>query len=181
MEQVKFRENAVTACVRTAEQITIHVRAGEGEPPLAPIVVRFAQLSDAVRAEAMGYGLEVRLTRAAALERDSKSGRSATPQDKHAAIRALAEHYASGSESWNMAAGVRGPSQEVRDLASALEAALGLGAETALEQVRAMSGAERDALRLDEEIKPHLESVLRARVGTQSGGAKALIAKLKGI
>lgn len=165
----------VVAVKRDAEQITINLHGSTK----APIVVRFAQLSDAVRAAAFGYGMEVRLTRAAALTRDTKSGKSATPDEKHEAIRKLAEHYASGAESWAMAReGGGGLSADTRALIDALVAALGLDPDVAEEQVRAMTSAERDALRVDAEIKPHLDAIYAER-GKAAGDAKALLEKLR--
>src|SRR6185437_11230033 len=82
-----FRESAITALVRDAVGISIWTRR-----TAQPIVLRFAQLSQAVKDEALGYGMEVRITRAAALMRDSKSGKPALPSDKHAAMKRLADH-----------------------------------------------------------------------------------------
>jgi hypothetical protein len=170
----KFRENATTAVTRDAKGITIHIRGVD-----APIVLRFDQLSEAVKTEAMGYGMEVRLTRAAALERDTKSGKSATPQDKHAAILKLAEHYASGTEAWAMSGG-GGLSDETRVLIEALCTAFGLATDVAEEQVRALSGAERAQLRVDGEIKPHIDAIYARRASAQgSETAKSLIERLR--
>lgn len=172
---VKFRENSVCAVQRTAEQISVFVRG-----VAQPIVLRFAQLSDAVRAEAMGYGMEVRLTRAAAIERDSKSGRSATPQEKAEAIRKLAEHYASGTESWTMSGGGGGGlNSDTTALIQALAMALELSEEKAEEAVRSMSSAERSALRVDSEIKPFLDEIYAERAKAQKTDTSALLAALR--
>lgn len=172
--QPKFRENATTAVVRDAKGITIYVRGVD-----TPIHLAFASLSEVVRAEAMGYGMEVRLTRAAALERDTKSGKSASPQDKHAAILRLAEHYASGTEAWAMSS-VGGLSDETKVLIEALSEAFGLSAEVAEEQVRGLSGAERTQLRVDAEIKPFIDGIYAKRAAAQGAGtAKSLIERLR--
>lgn len=169
----KFRENATTCVVRDAKGITIYVR-----DVAEPIKLAFASLSEAVKSEAMGYGMEVRLTRAAALERDTKSGKPASPQDKHAAIAKVAEHYASGTESWAMTS-AGGLSDETRVLIEALTTAFGLTAEVAEEQVRALSTAERAQLRVDEEIKPHIDAIYARRATAQGGTAKGLIDRLR--
>lgn len=184
---VKFRENATTSVVRDAQGITIHMRetrrtaAGETETVrlLEPIALRWDQLSEPVRAEAMGYGMEVRLTRAAALEKDTKSGKSASAQEKRDAIAKLADHYASGTESWTMASAGGGLSDETRVLIEALTTALGLDADVAEEQVRALSSAERAQLRIDDEIKPHIDAIYARRAQAQGTSGKDLLARLK--
>ncbi len=168
---IKFRENAVTAVSRDATGITVAVRGID-----APIVLRFAQLSDAVRAESMGYGMEVRLTRAAAIERDTKSGKPATAAEKHAAIKRLADHYASGTDAWAMASGGGGGlSADTRALIEALSTALGLPLDVIEERVRDMTTAERDSLRVDPEIKPALDAVYAERA--KSAGVAGMVAK----
>jgi len=171
-----FRESAVTALVRDAVGISIWTRR-----TAQPIVLRFAQLSDAVRAEAMGYGMEVRITRAAALMRDTKSGKPALPSDKHAAMKRLADHYASGTDSWTMAGGGGGGlSADTRALIEALAKAFDIEASVAEEQVREMDSAQRDALRVDEEVKPYLDEVYAQRAKSAGADIAGLKAKLKG-
>lgn len=168
---------AVVAVKRDADGVAITVNGTSK----APIVLRFAQCSDAVRAEAMGYGMEVRLTRRAALDRNEKTGLAASPLDKYEAIRALAEHYATGTDAWAMAGGGGGGglSADTRALIDALVRALGLTPDVAEEQVRGMTTAERDALRVDAEIKPHLDAVYAERAKAAGGTAKALLDKLR--
>lgn len=168
---VKFRENATTSVQRNAERIEIHVR---GIP--APIVLKFGQLSESVRSEAMGYGMEVRLTRAAAIERDTKSGKPATAQEKYDAIARLAAHYATGTDAWAMASGGGGGlSADTKALIEALVRALGMTQDGAEEAVREMTTAERDALRVDDEIKPHLDAIYAERA--RAGGTAGMITK----
>jgi hypothetical protein len=168
---IKFRENAVTAVSRDATGITVAVRGID-----APIVLRYAQLSDVVKTEAMGYGMEVRLTRAAAIERDTKSGKPATAAEKHAAIKRLADHYASGTEAWAMVSmGGGGLSADTRALIEALVIAFGLAPDAAEEAVREYTTAERDALRVDPEVKPHLDAVYAERA--RSAGVAGMITK----
>jgi hypothetical protein len=166
-----FRERAVTSVQRNAEAITIHVRG-----IVAPLVLKFGQLSDTVKAEAMGYGMEVRLTRAAAIEKDAKTGRSATAQDKYDAIKRLVDHYATGTEAWAMAGGGGGGlSADTKALIEALCRALGMHQDAAEEAVREMTTAERDALRVDDEIKPHLDAIYAERA--KAGGTAGMITK----
>ncbi len=186
MSTVKFREHAQIAVERDANGITVWFRETDrqgGETVtrrvLDPITLRWAQMSDATRAEGFGYGMEVRLTRAAAIEKDSKTGKSASVEEKHAAVKRLADHYASGTDQWAMASlGGGGLSADTKVLIEALVRVLGLTPDTAEEQVRAMTSDERAALRLDPEIKPAIDQIYReqsAKVDT-----KGLLAKLRG-
>lgn len=71
--------------------------------------VYFGNLSPEVRKQAVVYGIGVRVSRMAAIARDTKSGKSATPQEKFARIKACAEHYNSGANTWELARGATGP------------------------------------------------------------------------
>lgn len=186
---IKFRDNANISVLRTALGLTINVRETrrvgdqtETVRLLPPISLTYAQCSDAVKAEALGYGMEVRLTRAAAMERDTKSGKTSVT-DKWDAMKKLADHYASGADSWAMASGGGGGlNGDTKALIEALTRALGLTLEAAEEAVREMSTGERDALRVDGEIKPHLDAVYaeRAKIGGSAGMlTKNLLSKLK--
>lgn len=182
----QFRENAVTAVQRTAERIIIWVRDTErkdGETVTTkvfePIELPFNTCSEAVKNEAMGYGLEVRLTRAAALSKDTKSGKSATGLEKYEAIKKLADHYASGTDAWAMSGAGGGLSSETRVLIEALSRALDCDLDAAEAHVREMSSAERDALRIDAEIKPHIDAIYAERAKSQGTDTKGLLAKLR--
>lgn len=175
-EKLFKTERQVTAVVRDAAGLTIHVR-GSGAITLA-----FASLSQSVRDAAMGYGMEVRLTRAAAMEANEKTGRPASPAEKYAAIKKLAEHYAAGSESWTMASGPRDGwmNSDNLALAEALAAGFELDLDLAKEKVKAMSPGEREALRIDDEVKPWLDEIYAKRVTAAKVDTKGLLAKLKG-
>ena len=193
MIDVKFRDGAVIAVVRTALGITvavreIGVRTEGGErveytaKRLPDITLRYEQLSDAVRAEAFGYGMEARLTRAAALSRDTQTNKAAPPAAKHEAIKRLADHYASGTEAWEMASsGGGGLSADTRVLIEALVRAFGLDAEVAEEQVRAMTTAERDAIRVSEEIRPVIAAIHSERAAGSKVDAGGLLERLRGL
>jgi hypothetical protein len=168
--QVKFRENAQTAVQRDEHGIRIFVR-GIDRPC---VDLRYTQLSDTVRAEAMGYGMEVRLTRAAAIEH-AKSGRPASGQERFDAIKRLGDHYASGTESWTMESAGPGLSADTRVLMEALVRVFTLSPEVAEEQVRAMSIADRDALRIDADIKPTIDAIYAERA--KAGGVAGMTAQ----
>lgn len=84
------------------------------------LILATSALSNEVRRQAMIHGLVQRISDAAALSRDAKTGKSASPEEKFKAMKVLVDHYASGTVSWNLAGGERGPSDEVRLLIEAL-------------------------------------------------------------
>lgn len=124
--------------------------------------------------------MEVRLTRRAALDANAKTGKSASPAQKYDAIKLLADHYAAGGD-WRMASsgGGGGLSADTRVLIEALCRALGLAEDVAEEQVRDMTADERNALRADAEIKPHLDAIYAERAKAAGADAKGLLAKLR--
>lgn len=65
--------------------------------------VSFANLSGAVRDRALAHGIVQRVIDAAALSRDGKSGKSATPQEKFLAMKEIVDHLMSGTENWSLA------------------------------------------------------------------------------
>lgn len=168
-------ERQVTAVQRDEHGLTIHFRGME------PLTLKFSALSAAVKAEAMGYGMEVRLTRATALEASEKTGKPATVKEKRDAVKRLVDHYASGTESWTMAAGVREGWMNSDNLALAEALVLGfdLDLDTAKEKVKEMSPSQREALRVDEEVKPWLDEVYAKRVSEAKVDTKALLGSLK--
>lgn len=92
------RENAVVRVdeIGTGEGLRFTV-PGEGS-----FEVRLADLSQAVRDRATLHGIKQRISDKAAIPRDTTTGASATPEQKFAAMRALAEHYSSGTENWEL-------------------------------------------------------------------------------
>lgn len=166
----------VTTVTRTPESITIAVRGAQG----APLTLMFGALSSAVKAEALGYGMEVRLTRATAIEHDTKTGRAASPQEKYDRVKKLIDHYASGTESWTMSGGGGGGlSSDTRALIEALSRAFEIDLELAELHVREMSSSERDALRVDAEVKPYLDDIYAERAKAAGSDTRALIERLK--
>lgn len=69
----------------------------------------WGNLSEEVRFEAAIRGMNQRVVNAAALSRDKTTGKSATPQEKAAAVWALIEHYNSGATEWSPARQASGP------------------------------------------------------------------------
>jgi hypothetical protein len=101
----KLRQNAVVQVGwnDAHTQLTVSV-VGAGKPPL---VVDLTRASKAMRDRLMAYGAEVRITRAAALRRDEKTGKESSPGEKYERVKRMAEHVASGSDDWNPPSGDR--------------------------------------------------------------------------
>ena len=146
--------------------------AGEARLPL--LLVSQANLDRAVI-----HGLTQKVSDAAAIPRDTKTGKSAQPLDKLAAMRKVVEHFASGSENWNLAreGGGAGPSMDVKLLATELcEVYPKKTLDEMLKWVRARSSEERIALSESEGLKPRIE---RLRGEASKGvDAEALLAGL---
>lgn len=76
-----------------AGELSVDVRKLAGE-------AAYDQLTDLGR-QGLGHGVNQRLMDRAAISRDQTTGASATPAEKFAAIKALADHYANGG-AWKM-------------------------------------------------------------------------------
>lgn len=91
------KENSIITVEASGTILTLTV-LGAGK-----IAFDAKKASPANRAFAEMHGWKQRLSDAAALPRDKVTGKSATPEEKLAAIKARVEHYESGSTEWNMA------------------------------------------------------------------------------
>lgn len=128
------------------------------------LVLDVAKVHAANRARAELHGFVQRISDAAAMARDSRTGASATPQEKFEAMKRLVEHYASGSESWSPARSVEGvgrPKSEDRN-SRLLKMALSLfnpekSAEVIEKFVKERNAAQVTALLLSEQLKVSVE------------------------
>ena len=175
----KPKSNSVitTTLVETPEQghVLVFSVKDAGE---ARLVLRDVSKSNLDRA--VLHGLTQKVSDAAAIPRDTKTGKSAQPLDKLAAIRKVVEHFASGSENWNLAreSGGAGPSMDVKLLAMALvEVCPEKALDEMLKWVRARSVEERIALAESKGLKARIE---RLRGEASKGvDVTALLAELK--
>lgn len=96
MQQPKMKSNAVMSVDvdRANNQILFHVRDA------GTVTLDMSRLSPNVLAYAAFHGMKQRIADAAAMSRDTETGRPATPQDKLDAMQALADHYMAGSDEW---------------------------------------------------------------------------------
>ena len=65
-------------------------------------------LNAEVKQRALLHGMKQRIIDSAAIPCDNITGKPATPQQKYEAMRALVEHYNSGTSDWNIARGEGG-------------------------------------------------------------------------
>lgn len=120
--------------------------------------VSFANLSAAVRDRALAHGIVQRVIDAAALSRDGKSGKSATPVEKWTAMKEIVDHLMSGTDQWSLAR-----EQESPFVSLLTQCLCEIYPERTEEQVREWvkkrSAAERKAMLASEKVKPIAERI----------------------
>lgn len=122
------------------------------------------KVSAEVREAAVVNGFKQRIADAAALSRDTTTGKSASPVEKLAAMKALCEHYGSGTKEWAVrrAGGAKDAAGPTALLFAAL---MGLEeyAEKGEERVRAfvvgLTKEQKDALLLVGKIKAAADGI----------------------
>lgn len=102
-DQTKKRSNSVALFSISDGRLVWDYGPGLGKLTLDP-----ADVSAENRARAMMFGLKQRVSDAAALSRDTDSGKSASPEEKFEAQRRVIEHLASGSTEWSIRAPAEG-------------------------------------------------------------------------
>jgi hypothetical protein len=188
--QPKFRGNSVTAIDITDSAITVWfrevklIRKPDSDPVaetvrvLDPIELPFSSLSDKVRLAAMQKALANRLIDKAAFP--MKDGKTAPVADKWAACKAVADHYRSGTESWDLpAAGRTSLSADTLILIQALQRIYGGTREDTEEYVRDMSADDRNTLRVDPDVKPVIDTIVAENAATAAARGGKSAADLK--
>ena len=99
---MKSKANAVVTATMVDNGVEF-VIAGVGK-----IRLDYAKLSAANLEYARFHGFKQRCVDAAALSRDTSTGKPAAPQEKFDAIKEIVDHYESGSTDWSMAGGEGG-------------------------------------------------------------------------
>lgn len=139
-----------------AGTITWQVK-GAGE-----IRLELGKVHEANSKRAMMHGFVQRISDAAAMARDGKTGASATAQQKFEAMSKLCEHYQSGAQEWSPVRTAGSAGSRVNPQAQLLIAALlihspGKGAEVVEKFVKGLTGAQLSALVLSELLKEAVE------------------------
>lgn len=122
-----------------------------------------------LRARAELHGWKQRISDKAALSRDKATGRSATPEQKFAAVKAIIEHYESGSDKWEMErTGGGGGRSEASYILEAAANVQGTDVKTMAERVAA--NAEKRGVTVDAYLK---------KLAAQSEAVRKAIADIK--
>jgi len=158
-----MRANSVLSTVvdEAEKSIVIHVAGAAPDGGSKTLTFRADSVHPNNQAYAMLHGFKQRLIDAAALSRDPKSGRSATPAEKFDAIEQLVEHYHSGSEEWNVrvASGERTDGELAMLVRAVCEAKPQATAEKVREWLKSKSKAERAAIAQGATIKPIMDRI----------------------
>ena len=93
--ETKRKSNSVVTVQQTETGLTFDV-IGAGS-----FVLDMGKLHSDVRQRAAFHGMKQRIADAAAIARDQSTGQSATPAEKYAAMKALADHYMTGTAEWS--------------------------------------------------------------------------------
>lgn len=122
------------------------------------------------------HGLVQRVSDAAAMARDTKTGKPATPQEKYEAMKRLVEWYNSGAEGWSpqRAEGKEREQSGVGDLRQALEEMYPeKPAERIREYVKGLKKEERAALMGQEKVRRIVERIRDERAKVSAAGVDA--------
>lgn len=128
------------------------------------LTMHMGRLSEAVKARAAIHGMVQRVSDAAAIARDTETGAAATPAEKYAAMKALVEHYESGTSEWARKgtgegrAQSTGPSALLREVLAIAKPEKDAGTIAAF--VKGLKPAQVQALLVSEQLK---EAVVLAR------------------
>lgn len=140
--------------------------------------------SEKVKAHAMFHGFKQRLADAAAMSRNTDTGKAATPTEKEAAIRELADFYMTGTEDWSRV-GVGGGGKSIT--VEAIAAIKGIEYDAAEAMVEEMAKAKYEGdtkkclafLRTGAAVGAKIEEIRKARMPAPKVDADAALAELK--
>ncbi len=145
---------------KTDEVVTVTVTGFE------PIIVPVNDLSDAIFRQAAVHGITQKLIDAAALSRDPETGKPATPADKYARVKAVADRLMAGGP-WN-ALKVAGPKGGVLFAALVTMYAGKRSPEQVREWLDGKTKAEQHALRTNPQVADVVRKI-EAEYAAKSG------------
>jgi hypothetical protein len=176
---MKPKSNSVVTVQQTeAGEILVQV-LGAGVVTFDP-----TKASEKVRAHAAFHGFKQRLSDAAAMSRDPENGAAATPADKMAAIKELADWYMTGTEEWSRV-GVGGGGKSITIEAIAAEKGIEYDAAEAMVEEFAKAKYEGDTkkalafLRLGSKVAARIDEIRKARMPAPKVDADAALEELK--
>lgn len=179
MTQAKAKSNSVITTKLDGSLIVFTVKGGKGfntiknELEDGELVLDLARLHGDISAKALVHGMVQRVADAAAIPRDTKTGKSASPQEKLEAMAELVNHYNSGSGDWRI-----GGKREGRSflLLALCEFRADKTREELQEWLKALTDNQKKALENDPRIKPKIDT-MRAQ-GTEQVDTEELLAGL---
>lgn len=134
--ETKQRSNAVVSTLVREGGVIVFGVKGAGTFEFDPKVV-----STACRERALTHGFIQRISDGAAMSRNPENGAAATPEDKLARMKRIADHYMSGAIEWGMKASARVPQYDEAIL-GALAEVMGLERSVVLEKVLGQATAQ---------------------------------------
>lgn len=149
------------------------------------LTLDMGKLSAKVITRAAVHGLTQRISDAAAISRNTETGKSASPLDKFNAMKALCEWYETGTEEWTRKRAVgTGAGSGSGYSNGLLEEALkrvypGKSEERIREYVKGLKASERLGLLGSDKIRPVVEEIQREMAKDTKVDADALLAGLE--
>lgn len=134
-------------------------------PGVGDLAVDLKRCAAQVRDYSALYGMMVRLTRATAISRDPKTGKSATLREKFDSAKALSDHYMSGAIQWELRARSERPDSL---LAQAIAQWSGKDLEGIIAKLNEMSRSDRTKLQTHPEIAPIYAKLLSEQDGSSA-------------
>lgn len=166
----KAKSNSIITAQPAADGSSITFKVlGVGEMTLT-----LGKVSAPCMTRAMLHGFTQRISDAAAIPFNKEENRYATPQEKYEAMRALVEHYETGTSEWarNRAAGGPRADGETALILRAVAEHQGVTVEDMRERVKAI------ATKRETTPKAYLAGVLATAQGAKGVGALAPIAAI---
>lgn len=176
---MKPKSNSVVTVQRTEAGNILVTVLGAGVVEFDP-----SKASAATRSHAEFHGWKQRLADAAAMSRDPENGAAATPAEKEAAIRELADFYMSGTEDWSRV-GVGGGGKSITIEAIAAEKGIDYDAAEAMveEFAKVKHGGDTKKalafLRQGAKLAERIDAMRKARMPAPKVDADAALAELK--
>ncbi len=138
---------------------------------VAHITLKIGNLAPQITERAMLHGLIQRVSDAAAISRDTKTGKSATPADKLAAMSEIVEHYNAGSSEWRIARAAGDGIGRSYLLMALVELYPKRDRNELSTWLKARTAEERRGLELDPTVKPVIDRMRAQSVGQVDTGS----------
>lgn len=143
------------------------------------LVVDLMKVDDRIINEAIAHGLKQKLVDAAAISRDPANGRSATPETKFKAVKAVYDRLTGPNPSWNATTRAAGSGGTGGLLAQALLALYPKQtAESVAEFLKKKTDEEKAALRKSAKVAEQIALIQAARAAQSGANSDDLLEEL---